>query len=146
MRFKKMLPFGEFSDTPRKRAALARSQRRQRDAFPLLAPIIAETQPDADTVMRERAADWVDSEAAWRKRRADGWRRARARLFGYGPNLRAALRRAWSLAGCPADPVYLLDTLHGFETGALDFGEDGRLYTRSHIEWLAQRRQAKRAA
>ena len=56
--------------TDRKRAAAARSQRRQRDVLPLLAPLIAEAQPGIDEVMASRAVHWTEWEQRDRDRRA----------------------------------------------------------------------------
>jgi hypothetical protein len=53
MRFTRR-PRHEYVVTDRKRAAAARAQRRQREAVPLLAPLIAETQPPIEAVMSAR--------------------------------------------------------------------------------------------
>ena len=63
-------PRCEYAVTDRKRAAVVRWQRRQRDSLPLLAPLIAETQPGIDAVMEERVARWSRLEQDWRDRRA----------------------------------------------------------------------------
>ncbi|MEQ9152800.1 MAG: hypothetical protein RLO06_15085 [Parvibaculum sp.] len=55
-----------------------------------------------------------------RDRRAAEWRRARARLAGYGPNVRGILRRLWHSAPYPATPEYLLPMLHSFDIGRID--------------------------
>ena len=52
MRFRRWPRVSAYEDTPRKRAALARAQRTQRDRLPLLAPLIAERQPSADAEWR----------------------------------------------------------------------------------------------
>jgi len=44
-------PRCEYTVTDRKWAAAVRLQRRQRDKLPLLAPLIAETQPSIDALM-----------------------------------------------------------------------------------------------
>jgi hypothetical protein len=139
MRFAKMTRWEAFQDTTRKRHALARKQRLERERSPLLAPLIAEAQPPADAVMAERATRWTMTERLQRQRRAAAWRRARAKLYAHGPHLRAALRQAWNRAPYPADPHYLADMLHGFEVGRLAFGDDGQLYTAGHLAWLANK-------
>lgn len=120
MRFNRRQDYGPFEDTRRKRIALARKQRLERERFPLLAELIAEKQPDADTVMRERAERWVQWEQDYRQRQADLWRRARRRLWSYGDNTRRALYHLWQRAPYPATPVYLLDMLHSYDVGRLD--------------------------
>lgn len=120
MRFDRYLRSGPFQDTSRKRAALARKQRLERERLPLLADLVAEQQPAADAVMADRAERWERSEQAARDRRAADWRRARARLASYGDNLRPMLRQLWNAAPYPATPVYLLDMLHSFDRGNID--------------------------
>lgn len=106
-----------FTDTSRKRAALRRKQRLEREALPLLAELIAEVQPEEDAVMQARAVKWAEDEATSRKRRADRWREARRRLAALSRNEQAVLRDAWNRAPYPADPVYLLDFLHCYRVG-----------------------------
>lgn len=119
MRFKRW-PRYPWTDTPRKRAALRRKQRLEREALPLLSDIVAEGQQDEDTIMSERAIKWAQWEADDRRQRAARWRKARTRLYGYGDNVRAALLAAWNDAPYPADPGYLLDLLHRYDTGRFD--------------------------
>jgi hypothetical protein len=116
MRFKRFMRH-PFTDTPRKRAALRRKQRKEREALPLLADLIAEAQPGEDDVMAERALYWAASEVRDRAYRAGRWREARRRLAALTGNERAILRRAWDCAPYPADPVYLLDFLHSYSVG-----------------------------
>jgi len=120
MRFGRTDTFVEFQDTRRKRLALARKHRLERERLPLFAKQIAEQQPDADTVMAERAERWVRWQQERRDTRAANWRRARAKLFTYGDNIRAVLRRLWNEAPYPAAPEYLADMLHRYDTGRLD--------------------------
>lgn len=119
MRFKRLIDH-PFEDTRRKRLALARSQRLQRERYPLFADMIAEHQPDADTVMAKRAADWMEWTKRDRARRAADWRRARRKLASYGDNVRARLLNYWNKCRWPADPDYLLSMMHMFDTGRLD--------------------------
>ncbi|XUM25069.1 hypothetical protein ACRAVF_33940 (plasmid) [Bradyrhizobium oligotrophicum S58] len=119
MRFKRYIDHS-FEDTRRKRLALARSQRMQRDRLPLFAELIAENQPSADVEMERRAADWIEWTKRDRARRARDWRRARAKLAGYGDNVRRALLNYWNRCRWPADPSYLLSMMHMFDTGHLD--------------------------
>ena len=106
-----------FTDTSRKRAALRRKQRLEREALPLLADLVAEAQPSEDEVMLARAIQWLEQERRSRARRAERWREARRRLAGFSANERAVLRDAWNRAPYPADPVYLPDFLHGYSLG-----------------------------
>ena len=130
MRFKRYIDH-EFEDTRRKRLALARSQRMQREKLPLFSELIAETQEDADTVMKKRAQDWLEWTERDRASRAAQWRKARARLASYGDNVRPLLLNYWNRCRWPADPGYLLSMLHMFDNNRLDisfvprpFGED----------------------
>lgn len=119
MRFKRYIDH-PFEDTRRKRLALARSQRLQRERLPLFSDMIAATQPDADTVMAQRADQWLEWTKRDREKRAKDWRRARARLASYGDNVRAQLLNYWNRCRWPADPGYLLSMLHMFDDDRLD--------------------------
>ena len=109
-----------WSDTPRKRSALRRKQRIEREALPLLSELIAEAQPSEDEIMAMRADWWSRWEQDRRDHQAAKWREARRRLAEYSDNERAALRDAWDDAPYPADPVYLLDMLHSYDLGYFD--------------------------
>ncbi|WP_371346985.1 hypothetical protein [Ancylobacter sp. IITR112] len=114
-------------DTPRKRAAVRRWQRREIERLPLFADEIAATFQPVDDVMEQRAlaqAIWMQD---YRDKRAALWRRARARLAAYGPNVRPQLLAYWNLhRWLPGDPVYLLDMFHMFDNGRIDL-ENRRL-------------------
>lgn len=112
--------YREFRDTPRKRQALARRQARERDALPLFADQIAADQPDADTVMAERAAVFARVEQQWRASFARDWRRGRAWLRSLPAEDQAKLLRHWNSRIYPGDPTYFLGMLHSYTTGALD--------------------------
>ncbi|PBB29770.1 hypothetical protein [Mesorhizobium sp. WSM3882] len=112
--------YGPFEDTRRKRLALARKQRLEREKLPLFSEMIAEEQPDADTVMAQRAEQAVIWEQNTRGRRAANWRRARSRLFAYGDNIRKILRALWNSAPYPGTPEYFADMLHSYDVGRLD--------------------------
>lgn len=119
MRFK---AYGRFTytDTPRKRAALLRKQRIEREALPLFADQIAAEQPGVDDVMATRAARNAKQQAETRSRRAADWWRARNRLASYPFPVREALRAYWQRCGWPGDPGYLLSMMHMYDTGRLD--------------------------
>ena len=106
-----------FTDSARKRAALARKQEAEREALPLFAAEIAASQQSPDDVMQARAAAWAASEARTRQWRADRWREARREIDAMPTRMRRKLRAAWDGAPYPADPVYLLDFLHDLRTG-----------------------------
>ena len=117
MRFTRR-PRCPYTVTDRKRAAAVRLQRRQRDKLPLLAPLIAQAQPSIDAVMTARVTHWIASEQRDRDRRAAQWREGRATLDGHDLATRRALLDYWNgHRWLPGDPTYLLDLLHGFETG-----------------------------
>jgi len=118
----------EYTVTDRKRAAAVRLQRHQHDKLPLLAPLIAETQPSIDAVMTLRVAHWITWEQNDRDRRASMWRQARSELDRHEPATRQALLEYWNChRWLPGDPVYLLDLLHGFGRGRTIIDE-GRLH------------------
>lgn len=120
MRFVKAERHGPYMDTSRKRAALRRKQRLEREALPLFSAQIAAQQPSEDDVMAERARRWDRWQEEHRAQRAALWRKARRRLFGYGDNTRRILRQLWNSAPYPGTPGYLLDMLHSYEVGRLD--------------------------
>ena len=67
--------------------------------------------------MEARAIHWLEQERRSRALRADRWREARRRLSAFSANERAVLRAAWDRAPYPADPLSLLDFLHGYSVG-----------------------------
>jgi hypothetical protein len=104
----------EFEDTRLKRLAALRSQQRQRDMLPLLAAIVAETQPDIDTVMQQRAEQWARTEQDLRDRKAAKWREGRRQLDALDPETRRAATAYWNgHRWLPGDPSYLVDMVHG---------------------------------
>ena len=106
--------------TDRKRAAAARWQKRQRDNVPLLAPLIASTQPSIDDVMDERVRTWIVTEQRERDRRAARWLAARRDISRRDPSVRRALLAYWNgHRWLPGNPSYLLDMLHSFDRGRL---------------------------
>ena len=109
-----------FKDTLRKRAALLRKQRAEREALPLFADQIAVEQEPVDEVMSARAALWNKQQHQERAVRATDWRRARKRLALYPQPIRGELLAYWQRCTWPADPTYLLCMLHMHDQGRLD--------------------------
>lgn len=112
-----------FNDTSRKRAALARKQKAEREALPLFANQIAASQKSPNDVMQARAAAWAVSEHQARMRRAANWRQARREIDAMPPRMRRKVPAAWNGAPYPADPVYLLDFLHELRVGRYSVDE-----------------------
>ena len=113
-------PRCEYIVTDRKRSAAARWQRRQRECFPLLGTLIAETQPSIDDVMDKRVRSWIVTEQTNRDHRAAQWRKGRRDIAARDPKIRVALLTYWNgHRWLPGDPTYLLDMLHGFDRGRL---------------------------
>ena len=119
MRFKPW-PRHAFTDTPRKRAALRRKQRLEREALPLFADQIAEAQPSEDKVMQDRKVAWDAEEVRSRDKRAAEWRSARRQIAALPDDARRAIRRVWDCAPYPADPCRLLTVLHSYGQGRID--------------------------
>lgn len=120
MRFNRFKRAGAYEDTNRKRAAVVRRQRLEREALPLFAEAIAATQDDVETVMQKQAVAWDLWQQDFRDGRARNWRRARAELAKFGDNIRPVLRKLWSEAPYPGAPEYLLDFLHRVRVGRID--------------------------
>ena len=120
MRFRRWPRPTPFEDTARKRAALIRKQRLEREALPLFSDQIAVQQPTVDEVMHDRGSDWMDAQRDRRKERAARWRGARRRLFALESTLRVAIRVLWRTCPYPADPSYFADLLHQIAVGRLD--------------------------
>jgi hypothetical protein len=119
MRFKKLIR-SQFEDTRRKRLAALRSQRRERDRFPLLAEHIGAQQPDLDSVMTKRSKQWEKTETAGRKHRADKWREVRRLLATFDPETRRAIRFYWNNhRWYPGDPSYFGYVLKSVQDGRL---------------------------
>jgi len=120
MRFAKWPRPTPYVETPRKRAAFATKQRREREALPLFADMIAATQHSVDEEMADRAIWWPERQRHQRDERAKVWRRARADLFAFPEARRRSIRRAWRDCPYPADPYSLADFLHQIRVGKVD--------------------------
>jgi hypothetical protein len=120
MRFRKWPRPTAYEETSRKRAAFATKQRREREAMPLFADMIAATQHSVDEEMARRAAWWPDQQQRLRDERAAVWRQARTRLFAFPEALRRSIRRAWRDCPHPADPYSFADLLHQIRVGKVD--------------------------
>lgn len=124
MRFTRR-PRAPYLVTDRKRAAAVLAQRRERDATPLLAALIAERQPDIDTLMTERSNRWEKTEQDWRDTRAAQWRKARAAIASLPADEHDAVLRYWNThRWLPGNPSYLLGCLHEMRTGRLVIQHD----------------------
>jgi hypothetical protein len=146
MRFKRMFIY-EFQDTYRKRLAFLRKQQRELSNYPLLADQIAEKQLDVDTEMAERREFFNKQHAQGRRRRAQEWRKGRAKLVHYPTDVRRQLLAYWKRCSLPADPEYFRTMLHMHDTGRLDMNppvfretEECRQRVRATIERLIGRR------
>jgi hypothetical protein len=82
MMFDRYPRYEGFRDTPRKRSAVLRKQKAEREALPLFADQVAALQPSVDEVMARRAqrADVVEVER--RQFTAKWWRIAGQTYFG----------------------------------------------------------------
>lgn len=120
MRFTRHQARLPWTDTPRKRAALRRKQRLEREALPLFSEQVANDQPSENEVMAERERGWNSWEQGWRDTKAALWREARKRLYEYGENVRPRLLAAWNSAPYPGHPAYLTDLLMRFDRGDID--------------------------
>lgn len=103
MRFRRWPRPTRFEGTTRKRAALIRKQRLEREALPLFSDQIAVEQPAVDTVTHERGIDWIDAQRERRRDRAARWHDVRRRLFALDGALRAKVHRLWRNCPYPAD-------------------------------------------
>ena len=133
MKFRRWPRIEAFNDTPLKRAAFHRKMADQQNRFPLLAALIRERQPDVDEEMARRSAQWLLIQQSERDRRAADWRRARARIAGLGGNVRPVVTQLWGEAPYPADPIYLLDMLHGIDIGRIDIDKPPWRFTAEEI-------------
>ena len=120
MRFNSFSKAGAYQDTMRKRAAALRKQRLEREKLPLFADIIAETQPDLDTVMAAQTVAWDEWQSSFRDDRARKWRAARTEFYRFGPNMRPALRDLWRECPYPGSPEYLLCVINGVRSGRIN--------------------------
>lgn len=120
MRFKRWPRPTAYEDTSRKRAACRRKQVREQAALPLFATVIAERQLDVDEEMVRRTGHWERQQQQSRRQRAEGWLRARARLFALEVDQRLAIMALWRICPYPADPSYLGTLLHEIATGRID--------------------------
>lgn len=120
MRFHRWPKPRPYEETGRKRAAFLARQRREREALPLFADMIAAGQHSVDDEMAHRAEAWLRRQRDDRDHRARKWREVRARLFGFDDAVRRAIRLAWRTCPYPADPAYFGDLLTHIQRGQID--------------------------
>lgn len=125
MRFRKWPKPTAYEETSRKRAAFLTKQRREREALPLFADMIASGQHGVDEEMSRRADWWPRQQQDRRDERAAVWRKARARLFAFPADRRRTIRALWRECPYPADPHSFADFLHQIEIGNLDTARPG---------------------
>ncbi len=123
MRFQKSLRY-DFVDSPRRRSAVVRALKKERDSYPLFADQIAAEQPDVDTVMNARRIAWIKKEKHSRQLCADKWREGRRRMMQYPEPVRKKLMDYWNNhRWLPGTYVYFLDMMHMYDTGTLNLPE-----------------------
>lgn len=144
MRFSRGFRVTPYEVTNRKRAAVVRRQRLDREKFPLFAAEIAEGQDDPDEVLADRAIWIVERQRAQRSKRAADWLRARTILRLLSDDKRAAFLRFWNRSKFPADPTYLISALRGFALGEYILHE-GEIVSAANLKW-EQATRAKFAA
>ena len=120
MRFRKWPKPEPYVETSRKRAAFATKQRREREALPLFADMVAAGQHSVEEEMARRAVWWPEWQRERRDERARVWRMARACLFEFSEAARRSIRRAWRDCPYPADPYSFADLLHQIRVGRVD--------------------------
>lgn len=120
MRFRRWPKPTAYEETSRKRAAFLTKQRREREALPLFADMVAATQHSVEEEMARRAEWWPRQQQDRRDERAAVWREARARLFAFPTDRRRTIRALWRDCPYPADPYSFAGFLHQIEIGKLD--------------------------
>lgn len=116
--------------SPRQIAAARKAVQREQDQvalFPALSRYqhVTDRMAEVDQLRLDRTTDLRSFFAA-------KWREARRQLAQLPPHTRRGLLRYWNTSACPADPTYLLDTLHALRTQGV-----------SPWSWLRFRHQLK---
>ncbi len=106
-----------FAETPRKLTNIARKQQRERDALPLLGPLIAEGQPTPTQEIQSYARRWHQAQMNRRAELAQVWKRARTRLYSLPPAARQTARRSWNASPYPKSAYSFADFIHSIVTG-----------------------------
>lgn len=137
MRFARASRVTAYEPTSRKRSAVVRRQRLERERLPLFAAEIAEGQTDPDQVLADRAVSWVERQRERRAQLARDWWRARAELRALPLDEKAAFIRYWNRSKCPANAGYMLSYLNMFRDGRIVM-HAGEMHDRSNLEWEQQ--------
>jgi len=103
--------------TPRRLAAARRVLQKEQEKLPLFAEAIAEQQPTPEARVLFFDDRAVSTTQSARKRRAQGWKRARTLLRSMCDKERASLLWHWNRSAFPKDPSYLLDLIHQWNRG-----------------------------
>lgn len=106
-----------FEESPRKLANIDRKHKRERDALPLLAPLIAEHQPTATQELQSYGRRWHQTQQNRRHELAQVWRRAKAAFYALPPAARTATRHAWNTSPYPKTAYSFADFIHAIITG-----------------------------
>ncbi len=106
-----------FEESPRKLANIDRKQKRERDALPLLAPLIAEHQPSATQQLQSYGHRWHQTQHNRRHELAQVWKRARAAFYTLPPAARVATRHSWNTSPYPKSAYSFADFIHAIVTG-----------------------------
>lgn len=105
--------------TGRRIAAAKRAIQRQLDAVPLFPELVKHRTVEERMDAMEAGSDAMIQ--SWRDNRADNWRKARRELRELPPLRQSGLSAYLAQAGCPGDPVYLLEMLREARTRCGNF-------------------------
>ncbi len=131
MRFAR-LEHHAYEATARKSAAILRRQKRERDALPLFADLVASEQLPVDVEHEQRRQRWESYHLQERARRVRDWRRARSELRNFPSPERERLTWYWNHhRWFPAVPSYLLSALHMYREGRLNLDAPGMTQPRA---------------
>jgi hypothetical protein len=103
--------------TPRRLGAARRALKREQDKFPLLAVLIAETQPTPEQRIKKSEELFIITFLKDRQRTAEKWREARKKLRELKKQDRDQLLTHWNRSHYPKTYVYLLTLIHRWGQG-----------------------------
>ena len=95
MKFDRYPRYEGFNDTQRKRAAVLRKQKAERNSLPLFADQVAALQPSVDEVMSLRALRADVAEIKHRQFVAKWWRIARSTYYSLPAEQKAEVHSRW---------------------------------------------------
>jgi hypothetical protein len=131
MRFRRVGWYYPPGVTPRRLSAARRALQRLKDQVALFPELQPQESPE-ERIARADAGS-LRSQAEWRQRAAEGWKRARQLLRKMPEDQRAKILAWWNESSIPAEPVHLISLIADVTKRGRDLDKDRRELDRARL-------------